>query len=279
MSIEIYDINALLFFLGSILFIIGALINIRFWLLGSDSVVDVIKSVLRTIFSRKLYFIIKGFIVYLLGKRRLARSGKLRAIEKSVFVIFYATLILVNHIFADIARHATTLFDIIREFFYSPFFPAYIFTIENWQHLGWIKAYFFIDNLCMVMVVFFAEILLIVRRFHEKYYTISTLEDKLLIFVPIIWLILRFFGEASSIIYYNVPSEYSSYMFVAHVFSYLLYPIAQITGPYALYSIMWLLSGISFMIFIAIWPYTKLWHAFSGSLTILINSVEEMEHG
>jgi hypothetical protein len=214
----------------------------------------------------------------LIGKRKLARSGKVRRIEKSIFIIFYVILILVNHYYVDIIGESANILDTIKNFFYSPYVPAYIFTINNWENLPWIKPFFFIDNLSMVMVVFFAEIMLVIRRFYEKYYTISTLQDKILIFLPVTWLILRIFAESASIIYFNISSEYYPYMFIAYIFTSILYPLSQIIGAYTLYVIFWISSGVTFMILVAVWPYTKLWHAFSGSLSILINSVEQTEN-
>jgi len=278
MAIAVQDINAFLFFIGCISFIFGALLNLRFWFSGRDTPINALKGTIKTIFSKQIILVIKGFVVYLVGKRRLARSGKVRGIEKSIFIIFYAILILVNHYYVDIIGESASIFDIIKNFFYSPFVPAYIFAINNWQNLPWIKPFFFLDSLSMVMVVFFAEILLVIRRFYEKYYTISTLQDKVLIFLPVTWLILRMFAESASIIYFNISSEYYPYMFIAYIFTFVLYPLSQIVGAYTLYIIFWISSGVTFMILVAVWPYTKLWHAFSGSLSILINSVERTDH-
>ncbi len=279
MSIGISDINATLFFIGCISFIIGAVFNVRFWLAGRDSLVETLQNAIKTIFSKKIFVIIKGSIVYLMGKKRLSRSGKTRGLEKSIFIIFYAVIILVNHYYVDIVGESANLLDVIKNFFYSPFVPAYIFNVENWQSLGWIKTFFFVDNLSMVMIVFFAEAMLIFRRFYEKYYTISTTGDKILIFLPITWLVLRMFAESASIIYFNVPSEYHPYLFVGYILTFILNPLAQVIGAYTLYSIFWLSSGVAFMALVAVWPYTKMWHAIAGSLTILINSLEiENDH-
>ena len=129
------------------------------------------------------------------------------------------------------------------------------------------------------MIVFFAEAMLIIRRFHEKYYTISSTYDKILIFLPITWLVLRMFAESASIIYFNVSSEYHPYLFVGYILTFILNPLIQIFGAYTLYSIFWLSSGIAFMALVAVWPYTKMWHAIAGTLTILINSPEiENDH-
>ena len=278
MGIQVQDINAFLFLLGCISFIFGALLNIRFWFSGKNTLFDALKGIVKTIFSKQIVSVTKGFIVYLIGKRKLARSGKVRGIEKSIFIIFYVILILVNHYYVDIIGESANILDTIKNFFYSPYVPAYIFTINNWENLPWIKPFFFIDNLSMVMVVFFAEIMLVIRRFYEKYYTISTLQDKILIFLPVTWLILRIFAESASIIYFNISSEYYPYMFIAYIFTSILYPLSQIIGAYTLYVIFWISSGVTFMILVAVWPYTKLWHAFSGSLSILINSVEQTEN-
>lgn len=278
MAIEVQDINAFLFLLGCVSFIFGAVLNIRFWLSGKDTLFDALKRAMKTIFSKQIVSITKGFIVYLIGKKKLARSGKVRGIEKSIFIIFYAILILVNHYYVDIIGESASILDFIKNFFYSPFVPAYIFTVNDWQSLNWIKPFFFIDNLSMVMVVFFAEIMLVVRRFYEKYYTISTFQDKILIFLPVTWLILRIFAESASIIYFNISSEYYPYMFIAYIFTFISYPLSQIIGAYNLYTIFWLSSGVTFMILVAVWPYTKLWHAFSGSLSILMNSAEQTDN-
>jgi hypothetical protein len=274
MSIGVYDVSAFLFLVGCLSFIVGALLNVRFWFSGRDSIFEVIQTSLKTIFSKKIIPLAKGMIVYLLGKQRLSRSGKVRGAEKSIFIIFYAVLILVNHYYVDIIGESANLLDVIKNFFYSPYVPAYIFGVQNWQNLSWIKTFFFVDNLSMFMVVCFAEFMLIVRRFYEKYYTISTLGDKVLIFMPIMWLILRMFAEAASLIYFNVSSVYYPYLFIAYVFTFILNPLVQIFGAYTLYALFWLSSGIAFMLLVAVWPYTKLWHAFSGSLSILINSAE-----
>lgn len=283
MSVEVYDVSAFLFLLGSLSFIIGALFNIRFWLLGTDSILKTIKRGLQIVFSKKIFRMIKAFIIYLITKKRLGKSSFLRRLEKTIFIIFYGTIILVSHFYAEYLSitylgEKLSLITFLKDFFYSPFIPAYIFTYENWQQIKWLKEILFIDNLCMVMIVFFAEILLLIRRYFEKYFVISKPIDRLLIVIPVLWLTLRFFGEAASIIYFNIPKEYASYMFVSYVLSYILYPLAEIVGAYAMYYTFWLLSGIAFMIFVAVWPYTKLWHAFSGALTILINYAEGMEY-
>lgn len=279
MSIEVYEINAFLFLLGGILFIIGALLNIRFWFLGTDSIFKTIKKGLKIVFSRKMFRMIKALIVYLITMKKLGKSSFFRRLEKTIFIIFYGAIILVSHFYAEYLSlvylgHKISIISFIENFLYSPFIPAYVFTFESWQEIKWLKEVLFIDNLCMVMIVFFAEILLLIRRYFEKYFVISKPRDKFLIVIPVLWLTMRFFGEAASIIYFNIPKEYASCMFVSYLLSYLLYPLSQMVGAYTLYYVFWLLSGIAFMIFVAVWPYTKLWHAFSGSLTILINFAE-----
>ena len=274
MTLGISDINAALFFVGCISFIIGALFNLRFWLSGTDSLGITLSNAVKAVFSGKIVSIFKGAVIYLLGKKRLSRSGRTRGFEKSIFIIFYAIIILVNHYYVDIVGESANLLDVIKNFFYSPFVPAYIFNVENWQNLGWIKTFFFIDNLSMVMIVCFAEAMLIIRRFHEKYYTINSTYDRILIFLPITWLVLRMFAESASMLYFNVPSQYNSYLFVGYILTFILNPLSQIFGIQALYSLFWLASGVAFMALVAVWPYTKMWHAIAGTLTILINSPE-----
>ncbi len=265
-------IAAAFFAAGVVAFIIGALLNLRLWLLGSESIPSTIASVVKTVFSRQLLTIIRTFIVNIFGQKRLYNVDRLRGLEKASFVTFYVLLILINHILADIVAGVSSLEAFIYEFFRSPFFPAYIFEeVADLQTPLW-SAYFFIDNLSMAMVLFFAELLAVHRRFFKKHFEAATREDAVLLFLPVIWFIFRYIAEAVTIVKYGSPPG-SQFMFVAYAISLLLTPLseAQIS---LLYSILWPTAGFFLGLFFGVIPYTgRLWHAFAAPLTMLVNSV------
>jgi len=266
------SIAAAFFAAGVIAFIVGALLNLRLWLLGSESIPSTIAAVVKTIFSRRLLTIIRTFIVNIFAQKRLYNVDPLRGLEKASFVTFYVLLILINHILADIVAGVSTVEAFINEFFRSPFFPAYIFKeVADLQTPLW-SAFFFIDNLSMAMVLFFAELLAVHRRFFKKHFEAATREDAILLFLPVIWFIFRYVAEAVTIVKYGSPPG-SQFMFVAYAISLLLTPLneAQIS---LLYSILWPTAGFFLGLFFGIIPYTgRLWHAFAAPLTMLVNSV------
>jgi hypothetical protein len=265
-------IAAAFFAAGVIAFIIGALLNLRLWLLGSESVSSTLVTVIKTIFSRQLLTIIRTFIVNIFGQKRLYTVDRLRGLEKASFVTFYVLLILINHILADIVAGVSTVEAFLNEFFRSPFFPAYIFEeVKDLQTPLW-SAYFFIDNLSMAMVLFFAELLAVHRRFFKKHFEAATREDAVLLFLPVIWFIFRYIAEAVTIVKYGSPPG-SQFMFVAYAISLLLAPLSEAQLS-LLYSILWPTAGFFLGLFFGIIPYTgRLWHAFAAPLTMLVNSV------
>ncbi|MEM4726330.1 MAG: hypothetical protein QXG63_05260, partial [Nitrososphaerales archaeon] len=194
---------------------VGALLNLRLWLLGSESISSTITSVIRTIFSKRILVIIRTFIFNIFGQARLFSVDRFRGLEKSSFVIFYVLLILINHVLADLAAGVSTLEAFIYEFFRSPFFPAYIFVeVANVQAPLWL-LFFFIDNLSMAIVLFFAEMLAVHRRFFKKHFEAATREDSILLFLPVIWFIFRYMAQAVTIVKYGSPDG-SQFMFVAY---------------------------------------------------------------
>jgi len=270
--IDATAIAASFFAAGVVAFIVGALLNLRLWLLGSESIPYTIATVIKTVFSRRLLTIIRTFVVNIFGQARLYSVDRLRGLEKASFVTFYVLLILINHVLADFVAGVSSLEAFIYEFFRSPFFPAYIFEeVANIQAPLW-SAYFFIDNLSMAMVLFFAELLAVHRRFFKKHFEAATREDAVLLFLPVIWFIFRYIAEAVTIVKYGSPPG-SQFMFVAYAISLLLTPLneAQIS---LLYSVLWPTAGFFLGLFFGVIPYTgRLWHAFAAPLTMLVNSV------
>mgnify|MGYP003928911409 CR=1 FL=1 len=273
--IDATTIAASFFAAGVVAFIVGALLNLRLWLLGSESVLATIAAVIKTVFSRRLLTIIRAFVVNIFGQARLYSVDRLRGLEKASFVIFYVLLILINHVLADFVAGVSSLEAFIYEFFRSPFFPAYIFEeVANIQAPLW-YAYFFIDNLSMAIVLFFAELLAVHRRFFKKHFEAATREDAVLLFLPVIWFIFRYFAQAVTIVKYGSPAG-SQFMFVAYAISRLFIPLneAQIS---LLYSVLWPTSGFFLGLFFGAIPYSgRLWHAFAAPLTMLVNSVSSV---
>lgn len=267
------NIAAIFFFIGTISFLIGALWNIRIWLLGAESITKAVKEVFITLINpRSLYLIIKTFIEKIFGQKKLYEVDKLRGIEKASFISFYVLLILANHIAADIAAGVSTLHEFIIEFFRSPFFPGYMFSeVGGTLSSGW-SMFLFIDNLSMAIVLFFAEGLAIYRRFVKKYFLFSSKEDAIGLFLPVIWFIFRYLAEAVTIVKFGFPgvskSMFISYS-IAQVFKGLT--ISQID---ILYNVLWPTSGFFLGIFFGSMPHLgRLWHAFAGPMTMLVNSV------
>jgi len=265
-------IAALFYAAGSIAFIIGALLNLRLWLLGSESIPSTIVAVVKTVFSRRLLTIIRTFIVNILGQRRLYNVDRLRGVAKASFVTFWLIEILVAHILADMVAGVSTLEAFLNEFFRSPFFPAYIFEeVADLQVPLW-SAYFFIDNFCMAMVLFFALPIMIHRRFFKKYFEAATREDAILLFLPVCWFGFRYIAEAVSIVKYGSPAG-TQFMFVAYAISRLLTPLTEVQVS-LLYSILWPTAGFFLGLFFGLISYSgRLWHAFAAPLTMLVNSV------
>lgn len=274
-SVLVYDVAATLFAAASLIFILAALWRVRMWFLGSDSPVATLKGVVRTVFSFQILTVIKVAFTRILVISRLFRSGFYRGLEKTFFIIFYSIVILINHVLSVVATNSFTIPEFIKDFFYSPFFPAYLFTIEGWQQFPWLTWYFFLDNLSMVVIIL-CELLLIYRRFFEKYFVLTTTEDKVSIFAPVVWLIFRLIGEGASMAYFSIPAELGEYMFAAYAISLALLQLSAATIA-LIYNMMWLLSGLAFAIFIGMWVFTKLWHAFAGALTIIMDALEEVE--
>ncbi len=269
--VEAVDIAAAFFAAGVAAFIIGALLNLRLWLLGSESIPSTAASVVKTVFSKRILAIIRTFVFNIFGQSRLFSVDRFRGLEKASFVTFYVLLILINHVLADLAAGVSTVEAFIYEFFRSPFFPGYIFEeVADVQAPLWL-LFFFIDNLSMAMVLFFAELLAVHRRFFKKNFEAATREDAILLFLPVIWFIFRYLAQAVTIVKYGSP-EGSQFMFVAYGVSRLLTTLtnAQID---ALYSILWPISGFFLGLFFGVIPYTgRLWHAFAAPLTMLVNS-------
>lgn len=260
------------FTIGTIIFIIGVLLNLRIWLLGSESIIGTFKEVISTLINPKFWStILKTFITKIFGQYKLYKIDNLRGIEKCCFVTFYVLVILANHIAADIASGAKTLTEFIIEFFKSPFFPGYIFSELGTELNGFWIAFLFIDNFAMVMV-FLSEGLVMYRRFIKKYFIFATKEDVIGLLLPVIWFIFRWIAEAATIVKFGTPSG-SHYMFIAYLISR---PLTLLTPNQVeiLYSIMWPASGFFLSLFFGLIPYTgRLWHAFAGPITMLLNSV------
>lgn len=270
-----YDVAAALFAVASLIFVLAALWRVRMWLLGSGSPTATVRSAIRAVFSPRLLTVVKVAFTRVLVVSRLFRSGLYRGLEKTSFIVFYSVVILVNHALSVVATNSFAAPEFVKDFFYSPFFPAYLFAIEGWQRFPWLTWYFFLDNLSMAVIIL-CELLLIYRRFFEKYFVLTTAEDKVSIFAPVVWLVFRLVGEGASIAYFGVPAELSKYMFAAHAISLAFAPLPAATVA-LVYNVMWLLSGLAFAVFIGVWVFTKLWHAFAGALTIIADALEEAE--
>lgn len=268
---------ATFFLAGTVVFAIGAVDNVRVWLMGADSVPSVIRGVLSVLTNPKaLASLIAAFFRDVLAQRRLYRAERMRGLEKAAFIVFYISVILVNHVAADIATGVAGIKEFVAEFFRSPFFPGYIFALNLSLQGAWL-VYMFLDNLCMLVIVG-VEIIAAYRRLVRKHFAFTTAEDVIGLFMPIVWLVFRFFAEAVTIVKYGVPEE-SRYLFVAYALSHLFRGLAPETVE-ALFATLWPTSGFFLGVFMASFALSgRLWHAFAGPLTMLVNSLPRSHGG
>jgi heterodisulfide reductase subunit D len=267
---------ALFFGIGTVACVFFGLWNVAVWFKVADGFRRSMEGAVRSVFSRKVFCLVKAFFSNSLLFIRLSKENMVRGVIISAFLISYIGVILINHFMAEVVPKIGPE-DPITVFLYAPFLPAYFFGVVPVGTIGPVENFYgFLDNL-FVAVIVFGEVWFAYRRFVLKDTPLkTTFADMSAVILTVAWLVIRLIGESISLLQYNVPASIGSYWFLAYAISQILKPL-NLDLAYASYA-AWSLSGLLLGLFMASIPLnSRLWHIFTGPLVVLANSSRGQE--
>jgi len=267
---------ALFFAMGTVACVLFGAWNIAVWFKVADTFRRTTEHAIKSVFSRRILSLVKGFFSNSLLFMRLSKESMTRGLIISAFLMSYIGVIVINHLMAETVPKIGPD-DPISVFLYAPFLPAYFFQVVPLGAIGpMANLYGFADNLFMAVIIF-GEGWFAYRRFVLKETPLrTTFADVSAIILTVAWLFARLVGEGVSLLQYNVPTSVGSYWFLAYGVSRMLEPL-KFDLANAAY-VAWSLSGLLLALFMASIPLnSKLWHIFTGPLVVLANSSRSQE--
>ena len=262
---------AMFFAAGTAACVLFGLWNVATWFKVADTFTQTINGAIRSVFSRRILDLVKGFFSNSLLFARLSKESLVRGAIISAFLLSYVGVILVGHVMAETVPKIGPE-DPISVFLYAPFLPAYYFEVVPAGATGLMgNLYGLADNL-FVAVIIFGEGWFAYRKFVLKESPLkTTFADVSAIIITVAWLVVRLVAEGLSLLQYDVSAPVAQYWFLAYGISQVLQPL-RLDLASAAYT-TWSLSGFLLALFMASIPLNpKLWHIFTGPLVVLASS-------
>ncbi len=258
------------FMLGAIVFFIGLALRLFIYWRGQWDLWALVRGVLSTLFSRKIWELIKIMFLDGILQRRLFGQDKLRWLMKVLIMIGYPGILIAGHLKVEMMSQFAGFPHLIR-FFYAPFCDFYYFRDMTASSLGISDALFAISFDLFGAMILTGELIAIYRRFVAKMVTFKTSSGDILA-VNLLggWFILRFFCEATSILTYSLPTSVAQYWFISFGLSKIIAPLglpwSSLNYP------LWSLSGLFLAALVAFIPFNKkLWHIITIPMIMFIN--------
>lgn len=258
------------FIIGSILFLVGLAMRCSLYFRGRWSLTRLVKGLLLTLFSVRIFELIKALFLDGILQRRLFGQDKLRWLMKVFIMIGYPSIIIAGHLKVEVMHQFQNLSHLLK-FFYAPFCDFYYFRDVSGPTLSLGDALFAISFDLFGTMILLGEFIAIYRRFVLKRLPFkTTVGDIVAVNLLGGWFILRFFCEATSILTYSLPDSVAQYWFLSFGLSKLMAPLdlpwAWLNYP------LWSISGLFLGGLVASIPYNKkLWHIFTIPLVMLLN--------
>lgn len=268
--ITAHPLFVLFFIAGAIVFFVGIALRLSLYWRGRWDFRALLKGIASTLFSAKIWPLIKAIVLDALLQRKLFGQDKLRWLMKVLIMIGYPGIIITGHIKAEVMPQFHG-FPPLLKFFYAPFVDFYFFRDVATPSLGVRDALFGILFDLFGAMILTAEFIAIYRRFVARANPFkSSMGDIVAVNLLGGWFILRFICEATAILTYSLPASVARYWFVSFGLSKLIAPLglpwASLNYP------LWSLAGLFLGTLVASIPYNdKLWHILTIPFVMFIN--------
>jgi len=248
------------FWVASIVFIIGILLTLHFWFQGSVQGEEksmhrkiglASESIWSTIFSRDFFTILKTFFLDVILQRRLLQESVKRWFIHSL--IFLPILL----------RFLLSVFT----FFVSRIGPESSLAVTLIDKNSGFMA--FTNDLCGILILTGIVLSVIQRIVIKPPHVTSETKDNLALLIIGLLVLLGFMAEGVRILMTQVPCEVALYSFIGYPISRLL---SLLTIQWtALYPYLWWSHAAVGAFFVAYLPFGKMRHIFNTPLTLLLN--------
>ncbi len=252
-----------IFGLAAFIFIVGIICMVAFWFKGSVKGEETSlhrkislssEAVWNTIFSKKIFVLIKIFIFDVIFQRRILKESVSRWAMHSL--IFTSILL----------RFALALFTSLG-FYFKPQSHLMIALINK---NNWFTASV---NDLLGLFILIGVIWAIIRRFIVKPEQVaSEYQDTIALIIIGILVLLGFLLEGIRIIMTGIPHDMAVYSFVGYIISRAL--SAFTIDWTSVYPLMWYAHGTVAAVFVAYLPFGKMKHIFNAPLTYFIEEVD-----
>jgi heterodisulfide reductase subunit D len=260
------------FTIGTIVFLSGLIWRISIYWRGQWEIAPLVKGVLSTLFSRKIWEFIKTVFWEGILQRRLFHQDKLRWLMKVLIMIGYPGILIAGHIKADVMSQFENIPQALK-FLYAPFCDFYYFRDITSHSLPFLDALFALSFDLFGAMILAGEFIAIYRRFVAKTVTFKTGPGDILA-VNLLggWFILRFICEATSILAYSLPGSVAGFWFLSFVLSKIIVPLglpwSSLNYP------LWSISGLFLAMLVACIPFNKkLWHIVTIPLNMFVRLI------
>jgi len=260
------ELFAIFFIAGTIIGVVGGLA--RLWIcFRGQSGREVAVAFFSTVFSKKIYHILKGLVSGVLFKSKLRSQDRPSGIFKALFILCYLAIIIAYHIKADSMPQLESLHPSLL-FFYAAFADFYFLRDISITNFVLTDAIYGVLNDLFVAIIIAFDVFIIYRRFVRKAVSVKPhVQDFFSDAIVILWFVFRLAAETVTILAFDVHPSIAQYWFVAYGVSLAVKPldVQWIT----LYHVLWPLSGLFIGVLVASIPLTKLWHLLVAPLTII----------
>lgn len=270
------ELFALFFMAGMGVGVIGGLARVWMWISG-QKITDIVTALASAVFSRKIYYILKGLFVGTLLKPKLRSRDLTSGGFKALFILCYLGIIIAYHVKVE-SMHQLRGLPFYLLFFHAPFADFYFLRDITIENFGLVDAlYGFLNDLFATIVILY-DIFVVYRRFIGKKIHLKIVpQDVFCDVVIILWFIFRFAAETSTILAFNVPPSIARYWFIGYAVSLAVKPLNLQWITY--YTVLWPLSGLFLGTLIASIPFTKLWHLLIAPIQIMRRHISEIGPG
>lgn len=251
-----------IFGVAFLIFLAGVLATLRFWYLGSvqgeeSSLHRKIslssESIWNIVFSRKIFSLLKMFVLDIIFQRRILKESVGRWSMHSL--IFSAILM----------RFFLSLFTALV-FYFNPDGDWSLALIDK------NNPFTAFANDMLGLFILLGIIWAVVRRFVTKPdHVVSEYQDNIALGIIGALILLGFFLEAARILATGIADEIA-------VFSFIGYPLSKVFSIFGLnwtsvYPFLWYAHGIIAALFVAYLPFGKMRHIFNTPLTYALEEV------
>lgn len=245
-----------------LIFLVGVLVTLRFWYLGSvqgeeNSLHRKIslssETIWNIIFSRRIFSLLKMVVLDIIFQRRILKESVGRWFMHSL--IYSAILI----------RFLLSLFTALIFYFHPDGDWAQALIDKN-------NPFTAFTNDLLGLFILLGILWAAAQRFIIKPTHVATeYQDNIALLIIGMLILLGFFLEGARILVTGIPAEMAIYSFIG-------YPVSKILSIFGLgwksiYSYLWYAHGIIGAFFVAYLPFGKMRHVFNTPLTYVLEEV------